>query len=331
MTAFIGRREFITLLGGATIAWPLAARAQQTAMPVIGFLRGGSPATWVQFVAAFREGLSQSGYVEGRDVAIEYRWADGQNDRLPLLAADLVARQVTVIAAPDTPAALAAKAATATIPIVFLTAGDPVQLGLVTSLARPGGNLTGVTSLHAEVGPKLMEMVHELVPRATVIGLLVNPNNPNLAEPTTKDLQAAARNLGLEMHVLHASAEREFDAAFASSIQLRAGALVIGPDPFFNAHSEQLGALAFRHAVPAICPYREFAATGGLASYGTNISHLFRQLGIYTSRILKGAKPADLPVQQVVKLDLVINLNTARALGLEIPPTLLARADEVIE
>jgi putative tryptophan/tyrosine transport system substrate-binding protein len=325
------RRDFITLLGGAAATWPLAARAQQPAMPLIGFLRAGSPATWTQFVAAFREGLSQTGYLEGRGVVIEYRWADGQNDRLPLLAADLVARQVTVIAAPDTSAALAAKAATATIPIVFLTAGDPVQLGLVTSLARPGGNLTGVTSLHAEVEPKLLELAHELVPRATVIGLLVNPSNPNLAEPTTKNLQAAARNLGLEMHVLHASSEREFDAAFASSIQLRAGALVIGADPFFNAHSEQLGALAFRHAIPAICPYREFAATGGLASYGTNISHLFRQLGIYTSRILKGEKPADLPVQQVVKLDLVINLKAAKMLGLDVSMSILMRVDEVIE
>ena len=324
------RREFITLVGGAAV-WPLPVWAQQpVAMPMVGFLGSQSSATWAQFVAAFREGLSQTGYVEGRNLAIEYRWANGQNDRLPALAADLVRQQVAVIVA-NGPAALAAKAATTNIPIVFETAGDPVQLGLVTSLARPGGNLTGVTSLNEEVGAKLLELLHELVPRATIIGLLVNPNNPNVAEPTTKSLQDAARTLGLETHVLHASADRDFDTVFATLVQLRAGALVIGPDPFFLTRSEPLGALAFRHAIPTICPYREFAAAGGLVSYGTNIPNMFREVGIYTSRILKGEKPADLPVQQAVKLELVINLKTAKALGLTIPPTLFARADEVIQ
>jgi putative tryptophan/tyrosine transport system substrate-binding protein len=325
------RREFITLIGGATAAWPLAARAQQPALPVIGFLGSGSPRTWAYLVAAFREGLSQSGYVEGRNVAIEYRWADEQNDRLPELAADLVRRQVSVIALVGLQAALAAKAATATIPIVILIAADPVQLGLVASLGRPGGNITGVTSLHLEVAPKLLELLHELVPNATAMALLVNPANSAQAESNTTEAQVAAHRLGLKLHVLHANAEREFDAAFASLVQLRAGALVIGPDPLFLARSEQLGALAFRHAIPAICPYREFAAAGGLTSYGTNISHLFRQVGIYTGRILKGEKSADLPVEQAVKLDLVINLKAAKALGLDVPMSMLMRVDEVIE
>jgi len=325
------RREFITLLGGAAAVWPLAARAQQAAMPVVGFLGSGSSGTWAHFVAAFREGLSQTGYVEGRNLAIEYGWADEQNDRLPALAADLVRRQVSVIALAGLPAALAAKAATATVPIVLLMAADPVQSGLVASLARPGGNITGVTSLNVEVAPKLLELLHELVPNATVVALLINPANSAQAESTTTEAQVAAGRLGLGLHVLHASAEREFDAAFAKSVQLRADALVIGPDPFFIARSEQLGALAFRHAIPAICPYREFAAAGGLASYGTNVSHLFRQLGTYTSRILKGEKPADLPVQQATKLELTINMKTAGALGLTVPLPLLGRADEVIE
>ena len=326
------RREFISLLGGAAAAWPLAARARQ-AMPVIGFLSSASAGPYAPFVSAFHKGLKETGYAEGRNEAIEYRWADGQNDRFPSLAADLVARQVTVIAAPGSvPAILAAKAATATIPIVFETAGDPIELGLVESLARPGGNLTGVTSLNAEVGPKLLELLHELVPMATVVGLLVNPSNPRLAETTTQNLQAAARTLGLEMHVLHASTDPDFDRLFTRLVQLRADALVIGPDPSFVARrGEQLGALAFRHAIPAICPYREFAAAGGLMSYGTNIANLFRQVGLYTSRILKGEKPADLPVQQAAKLELVINLKTAKALGLEVPMSMLMRVDEVIE
>jgi putative ABC transport system substrate-binding protein len=324
------RRDFIKGIAVSS-AWPLAAGAQQTATPAIGCLNGGSAKAFQSLMAAFRGGLSESGYVEGQNLAIEYRWADGDYEKLPRLAADLVGRRVNVIVANGPPAVMAAKAATTTIPIVFETAGDPVQLGLVTSLARPGGNLTGVTSLNAEVGAKLLELLHELVPRATIIGLLVNPNNPNVAEPTTKSLQGAARTLGLEAHVLHASADHDFDAAFATLVQLRAGALVIGPDPFFITRSEQLGALAFRRAIPTICPYREFAAAGGLMSYGTNIPKLFREVGVYTSRILKGDKPADLPVQQVVKLELVINLKTAKALGLTVSNQMQLLADEVIE
>jgi putative ABC transport system substrate-binding protein len=325
------RREFIRLFSSTVVAWPLAARAQQTAMPVIGYLNGGSANAFQSFLAAFRQGLSESGYVEGQNLAIEYRWADGDYEKLPRLAADLVGRRVSAIVANGPPAVMAAKAATTTTPIVFETAGDPVRLGLITSLARPGGNLTGVTSLNAEVGAKLLELVHELVPTVTIVGLLVNPNNPNVAEPTTKSLQGAARTLGLEVHVLHASADHDFDKVFATLVQLRAGALVIGPDPFFITRSEQLGALAFRHAIPTICPYREFAAAGGLMSYGTNIPKLFREVGVYTSRILKGEKPADLPVQQVVKLELVINLKTAKALGLTVSNQMQLLADEVIE
>jgi putative ABC transport system substrate-binding protein len=325
------RREFIRLFSSTVVAWPLTARAQQAAMPVIGYLNGSSAKAFRSLMAAFRQGLSESGYVEGQNLAIEYRWADGDYEKLPRLAADLVGRRVSVIVANGPPAVMAAKAATTTIPIVFETAGDPVQLGLVTSLARPGGNLTGVTSLNAEVGAKLLELLHELVPRATTIGLLVNPNNPNVAEPTTKSVQEAARTVGLEVHVLRASAERDFDTVFATLAQMRAGALVIGPDPFFITRSEQLGELAFRHAIPTICPYREFAAAGGLMSYGTNIPNLFREVGVYTSRILKGEKPAELPVQQVVKLELVINLKTAKALGLTVSNQMQLLADEVIE
>jgi putative tryptophan/tyrosine transport system substrate-binding protein len=325
------RREFIAMFGGAATTWPVAARAQQRAMPVIGFLSSGSAKTSQSFVTAFRQGLSESGYVEGQNLAIEYRWADGDDKRLPRLAADLVDRRVNAIFPVGVPAVMAAKAATTTIPIVFETAGDPVQLGLVTSLARPGGNLTGVTSLNTDLGSKLLELLHELAPRATIIGLLVNPDNPSLAEPTTKSLQGAARTLGLEAHVLHASADHDFDKAFATLVQLRAGALVIGPDPFFFTRSEQLGALAFRYAIPSICPYREFALAGGLMSYGTNIANLFRQVGVYTSRILKGEKAADLPVQQAVKLELVINHEAANALGLAVSNQMQLLADEVIE
>ena len=325
------RREFIRLFSSTIVAWPLTALAQQAAMPVIGFLNSGSSKDFQSLVAAFRQGLSESGYVEGQNLAIEYRWADGDYKKLPSLAADLVGRSVSAIFAVGPPAVMAAKAATTTIPIVFETAGDPVQLGLVSSLARPGGNLTGVTSLNTDLGAKLLALLHELVPRATIIGLLVNPNNPNIAELTTKSLQVAARTLGLEIHVLHASADHDFDTVFATLVQLRAGALVIGPDPYFITRGEQLGALAFRHAIPTICPYREFAAAGGLMSYGTNIPNLFREVGIYTSRVLKGEKPTDLPVQQVVKLELVINLKTAKALGLIVSNQMQLLADEVIE
>jgi len=298
------RREFITLLSSAATAWPLAARAQQPAMPVVGWLNGASPEGYAPYVAAFRQGLQQAGYVEGQNVAIEYRWAEGHYDRLTEQAADLMRRQITVIAAFSTPAALAAKTATSAIPIVFTTAEDPVKIGLVASLNRPGGNITGVTTLNVELAPKLLELLHEMVPTATVITLLINPANSVQAETATRGAQLAAQRLGLELHVLRASDEREFDAAFASSVQLRAG-----------SHGEQLGALALRHAVPAVYPWHEAAAAGGLMSYGTNLTSLFRQVGVYTSRILKGEKPADLPVQQAVKLDLVINLKTTKALG----------------
>ena len=325
------RREFILALGGAA-AWPLTARAQQATMPVIGVLSAEWPDLFADRLRAFRQGLSETGYIEGQNVAVEYHWAEGRNDRLPTLAAELVRRQVTVIVTPGSaPAALAAKAATITIPIVFYVGADPVDAGLVASLSRPGGNLTGVVSLNVEVGPKRLELLHEMVPAATVIALLVNPTNPTLAEPLTRDLQAAARTLGLQLHILHAGSEREFETAFATLVQLRANALVIGADALFNSRSEQLAALSVRHAVPAIYQFREFAAAGGLMSYGSTVVGAYRPLGIYTGRILKGDKPADLPVQQAVKVELIINLKTAKALGLSVPLPLLGRADEVIE
>ena len=291
------RREFIMGLGSAA-AWPLAARAQQPAMPVIGFLCTETAVAFATRVAAFRRGLSETGYVEGRNVAIEYRWAEGKYDRLPALAADLVSRKVTVIAANGLPSAPAAKAATATIPIVFQTGADPVTLGLVASLNRPGGNVTGVTNIFSELRPKLLELLHELVPTATVMALLVNPANPTLAETQSSDLLSAARILGLQLHVLHASTDRDFDPAFASLTQLRADALVISNDALLNTHSERLAALALRHAVPTISGLRDFAAAGGLMSYGTSIVDAYRLVGVYTGRILKGEKPADLPVMQ---------------------------------
>jgi ABC-type uncharacterized transport system substrate-binding protein len=325
------RREFITVLGGVAAAWPLVTRAQHAAMPVVGFLNVASPDGYRPMVAAFHQGLQESGYVEGRNVAIEYRWAEGRTDRLPALVADLVHRQVTVIAATSTPAALAAKAATTTIPIVFETAGDPVQLGLVASLNRPGGTVTGVTQMNMVVAPKRLELLHELLPTATVIVLLVNPTNPGLAEYVLRGSQAAAQTLGLELHVLNASTESDFDGVFAKVIQLGAGGLVIGADPFFTSRQEQLAALAARRAVPTVYANREFVAAGGLASYSGSIKDAYRLVGVYAARILKGEKPGELPVQQATKVEMFLNLKTAQALGVMVPLTLLGRADEVIE
>jgi putative ABC transport system substrate-binding protein len=325
----VKRREFITLLGGAAAAWPIMARAQRPEIPVVAFLNGGSPDGYAPMVAAFHQGLKDTGYVEAQSVRIEYRWADGQYGRLPAMAADLVHRQVAVIVT-NSPGMLAAKAATTTIPIVFTTSGDPVELGFVASLARPGRNITGVTQLNVEVAPKRLELMHELVPTATIMAVLVNPAYPS-AEIQSSGMQAAARTLGVQLHILRASNERDIDDAFATLAQLRAGAFVISSDPFFNSRAEQFAALALRHAVPTIFQYREFAAAGGLMSYGGSIIDSYRQAGVYTGRILKGEKPADLPVQQSTKVELIINLKTAKALGLEVPRTLIARADEVIE
>jgi putative ABC transport system substrate-binding protein len=324
------RRAFIALLAGAAIVWPLAGHAQQPSTPVIGFLTTRAPGEDAHLLAAFRQGLKEAGYVEGRNVAIEFRFAENQYDRLPALAADRVGRRVAVIVTMGAPAAPAAKAATTTIPIVFGIGDDPVRLGLVASLNRTGGNVTGQTGLLAEVGPKRLELLRELLPAAARIAVLINPAGPN-AEPQTRDLQAAARTLGLQIDVLHAGSERDFEPAFAALRELRAGGLVIGNDPFFNSRSGQLAALALRHAVPTIYQFRQFAAAGGLMSYGANPVDGYRQVGLYTGRILAGEKPADLPVQQATKVELIINLATAKALGLTVPLALIGRADEVIE
>jgi ABC-type uncharacterized transport system substrate-binding protein len=323
------RRELMLLLLSGAMMAARTLRAQQKAMPVIGFLSSGSPATTAANVAAFRHGLRETGYVEGQDVAIEYRWAEGHYDRLPGLAADLVGGKVDVIATGGTPSVLAAKSATSTIPIVF-GSGDPVEGGLVASLSRPGGNLTGVSDMNTELMPKRLELLSELVPQAKVIVLLVNPNNAS-AERIIPEVQEAARAKGLQLHILKAGTESEINAAFATLVELHAGALVVASDSFFGSRREQLVALASRHAVPAIYDFREYAASGGLISYGPSRTGTWRLMGIYAGKILKGTKPADLPVQQPTTFELVVNLKIARALGLTVPPSILARADEVIE
>jgi putative ABC transport system substrate-binding protein len=323
------RREFITLLSGAA-AWPLAARAQQPAMPIVGFVNPSPADRSVELVRAFRQGLGQTGYIEGRNVAVEYRYADSELDRLPGLAADLVRLGVNVIAAPGDAAGQAAKAATPTIPVIFVAGVDPIEVGLVASLNRPGGNATGVSMLNAELAPKRLELLHELVPGAAVVALLVNPTSPN-TEIVSRLVQAAARTLGLQLYILQASRERDFDAVFADLVRLRAGGLLMATDGLFNSRSDRLAALTVRHAIPAIYQYRAFAAAGGLMSYGGSLIEAVRQVGVYTGRVLRGEKPADLPVQQITKVELTINLKTAKALGFTVPITLLGRADEVIE
>ena len=325
------RREFIVTLGGAVAGWPLAARAQKPATSVIGFLNAASPDGYRPMTAAFHQGLQECGYVEGRNMTIEYRWAEGRIERLPAMAADLVHRQVTVIAATTTPGALAAKAATTTIPIIFEVGGDPIRLGLVASLSRPGGNVTGVTNLNSVVSAKRLELLHELLPTAHVLALLVNPANSAIAEIETSGALSVASSLGVELHVLNASSESDFEGVFAKLIQLRARGLAIGSDAFFTSRSQQLAALAVRHAVPAVYENREFTAAGGLASYGGAILDAYRLAGVYVARILKGEKPGDMPVQQGTKVELMINLKTAKALGIAVPLPLSGRADEIFE
>jgi putative ABC transport system substrate-binding protein len=320
----------MTLVGGATVGWPLAVHAQQSTMPMIGLLGSATAGGWAPYVIAFHQGLRDGGYVEGRNVAIEARWADNQYDRLPAMADELVQRKVNVLVAFSTPAARAAKAATTTIPIVFTTNRDPVRIGLVSSLSRPGSNMTGATNLGVEVDSKLLELLHDAVPSAKIIAVLVNPTNFN-TESLSRGLQPAARNFGLQLHVLNASTERDFDTVFATLHQLRADGLVVVEDVFFNSRSSQIAALTIRHAMPTIFQSPEFAAAGGLMSYTGSTTDSYRQAGVYTGRVLKGEKPADLPVVQGTKFELVINLKTAKALGLSVPIGLLNAADEVIE
>jgi putative ABC transport system substrate-binding protein len=330
MPVGIGRREFVALLGGGVAALPLATRGQQAAMPVIGFIHGASSEGYNLMVTSFRQGLKEAGYVDGHNVAIEFSWAEGQYERLPAMAADLVRRQVAVIAAGGTPAAFAAKAATSTIPTVIVVGVDPVQRGLVVSLNRPGGNVTGLAVLTVQLEAKELELLHELLPTATDIALLVNPTNV-LTESEAKDVQDAARSLGLHLHILNASTESQIDAVFGALAELRATALIVSVDTFLNSSRDQIVALTARYAVPAVYGLRDFVNAGGLMSYGTDLVDVYRQQGIYAGKILKGARPADLPIQQVTKVALVINLKTAKTLGLTFPTTLLGRADEVIE
>ena len=325
------RRKFITLLGGTAAAWPVAGRAQQAAIPVIGYLNFGSPESDASRLTGLRRGLSESGYVEGRNFVIEYRWAGNQAERLPALAADLVQLRVAVIVSPGSLPALVAKAATTSIPIVFGVGNDPVQLGLVASLNRPGGNLTGINAFAAELGAKGLALLHELMPSTATIGFLENPNSPIFAAYYERDVLTAATVIGLKIQILKAGTDREIDAAFVSLVQARTGALLVGGDFFFNNRIEQIVALAARHAIPTMYHYREFVVAGGLISYGSSLMDAYREVGLYTARILKGEKPADLPVIQATKLELIINLKTAKALGLQIPDRLLALADEVIE
>jgi putative ABC transport system substrate-binding protein len=328
----MNRRDVMTLLGGAAAAWPVVATAQQSAIPVVGVLSSVSPDIDVFRLDAFRHSLAETGYVEGRNVTIEYHWAEGQYDRLSALAVDLTHRNVAMIFTPGSaPAALAAKAATSTIPIIFTLAVDPIAAGLVASLNRPGANVTGVTSMNVEVGPKRLELLHEVVPAATTIALLVNPTNSISAEALSKDARTAAERLGLRLYVVHAATESEFDAVFAKLAEVGAGALMIGPDTFLTSHSEHLASLALRHAIPAIYAQREFAIAGGLMSYGGSITESNRLAGAYAGRILKGERPANLPVQQNTRVELIINLKTARMFGITVPLPLLARAEEVIE
>jgi putative ABC transport system substrate-binding protein len=332
MASHIGRRKFLATLGGAAATWPLAARAQQPAMPVIGFLHNASLETRREGIAGFHRGLAEIGYIENQNVTIDYRWAEGLNDRLPALAADLVRRQVAVIATPgSTQSALAAKTATQTIPIVFLLGTDPVEIGLVTSLNRPGGNITGISTLNVDVVAKRLELLHELVPAALSIAYLRNPTNPVFSSAETKAVQTAAQVLGVNLIILNASRQEEILAAFATLVQQRVGGLLTGGEPLFFTHIDLLVLLAARHAIPTISHYREFVTAGGLIGYGPSLPSAYRQVGVYTGRILKGEKPADLPVQRASKIEFVINLKAARVIGLDVPPSLLARADEVIE